>query len=197
VISFTPHSLSEIWQGIEEIGTAAGHAQQAQELAAQLARDVSTIDAAVFRANGRPRVLCLEWFDPPYVAGHWVPEMVRRAGAADCLGREGEASVQVTWRQIAEAQPEVILLMSCGYGLRRNLDVWESLPTPEHWHDLPAVKAGRVYAMDANSFFSRPGPRVAQGVALLANLLHPEIAGLPGLPAASVQHVAVAAGAAR
>jgi hypothetical protein len=101
---------------------------------------------------------------------------VRLAGGQDVLGREGEGSTRVTWQQILDARPEVIVLMSCGYDVRRNLAAWSDTTLPDGWSQLPAVAAGRVHAVDANAYFSRPGPRLAQGVALLASLFHPECA---------------------
>jgi iron complex transport system substrate-binding protein len=198
VITFTPHTLSDVWRGIVEIGAAAGHGSEAHQLAARLEREVLAVSAAVASdpSISRPRVLCLEWFDPPYVAGHWVPEMVRLAGGADALGSEGKSSVQVTWQQILNAQPEVVVLMSCGYDLRRNREAWASTLFPPGWEHLPAVRNDRVYAVDANAYFSRPGPRLAQGVALLASLLHPQIVRFDSAPGAfaAVHWQGVAAG---
>jgi iron complex transport system substrate-binding protein len=102
--------------------------------------------------------------------------MVRLAGGEDVLGREGEASARVTWEQMVEAKPDVVLLMACGYNLARNVEAWSATSVPAGWSDLPAVQSRRVFAVDANSYFSRPGPRLAAGVKLLAGLLHPQIA---------------------
>ena len=172
VVSFTPHTLADVWSGIVEIGLAAGRPQEGQALAQRLAHDVGAIASSV-GSDRRPRALCLEWFDPPYIAGHWVPEMVRLAGGQDVLGREGESSTRVTWQEILHARPDVIVLMSCGYDVQRNLAAWSETTLPEGWSELPAVADGRIYAVDANAYFSRPGPRLAQGVALLSALFHP------------------------
>jgi iron complex transport system substrate-binding protein len=185
VVAFTPRTLADVWAGIREVGEAAGRGAEAHALAAKLAKDVATIESAMADIAARPRVLCLEWFDPPYVGGHWVPEMVRLAGGCDVFGREAEPSFTVTWRQILDAQPDVVLLMSCGYGIERNLEVWRATPLPRGWSDLPAAQSGRVYAVDANAHFSRSGPRLAEGVALLALLLHPERAVAAVPPGAS------------
>jgi iron complex transport system substrate-binding protein len=174
VVTFTPHTLADVWSGIREIGEAVGCASRAQALASSLAESVSAIEHAMSEVAKRPRVLCLEWFDPPYCGGHWVPEMVRIAGGIDLFGREGEPSFPITWEQILERAPDVIVLMSCGYDLERNAAVWKTSQRPACWNALPAVEAGRVYAVDANAYFSRCGPRLADGVALLADLLHPE-----------------------
>jgi len=121
----------------------------------------------------RPRVLCLEWLEPPYVAGHWVPEMVATAGGVDVLGRAGQASFAITWEQVIAARPDVVLIMPCGYGAEKAAAEFARLAKPAGWEELPAVKAQRVYAVDANSYFSRPGPRLADGAELLVKLLHP------------------------
>ncbi len=185
VVTFAPRTLAGVWNGIRDISAAVGHATEGEVLAERLARDVAAVEHAVAGISERPRVLCLEWSDPFYVAGHWVPEMVRLAGGKDVLGCEGEPSFKVTWEEIFSAQPEVIVLMSCGYSLERNLEVFHSTHLPNGWHGLPAVRAGRVYAVDANAYFSRSGPRLAQGVALLASLFHREFAGSSLLPEAS------------
>lgn len=174
VVTFTPRSLADVWQGIREIATAAGIPAAGVKLASRLEKQSAAIHRAVREVRARPRVLCLEWFEPPYAAGHWVPEMVRLAGGQDVLGREGEPSFSVTWSQIADARPDVILLMSCGYDLQRNLDVWSATSLPPEWNDLPAVRKAQIYAVDANAYFSRSGPRLIEGLALLASLLHPE-----------------------
>ncbi len=181
VLTFTPHGIADVCEGIRQIGEAAGRASEAQALANQLAQGVASVEHSAAGATHRPGVLCLEWFDPPYVAGHWVPEMVRLAGGTDLFGREGQPSFPLGWRQILDAQPEVIVLMPCGYGLEGTLETWRSIRLPPGWDDLPAVKSGRVFAVDANAYLSRPGPRLAEGLRLLANLLHPEIA-LPSPP---------------
>jgi iron complex transport system substrate-binding protein len=174
VVTFSPRTLAGVWRGIREIAEAAGRSAEGEALAKRLENRVAEIaDAARRDANSSslPRVLCLEWFAPPFFAGHWVPEMVRLAGGCDVLGREGEPSLAVTWSQIFETRPEIIVLMPCGYGLERNLEVWRSTRLPSGWEKLPAVLAGRVYAVDGNGYFSRSGPRLAEGVALLASLL--------------------------
>jgi iron complex transport system substrate-binding protein len=173
VISFSPHSLAQVWQGIREIAEAAERASEGRALSEWLTLEVSAVRHAVAEAAPRPKVLCLEWFDPAYVAGHWVPEMVGLAGGVDVLGREGKPSFRIEWRDAIRAQPDMVVLMACGYGLERNINVWHSTKLPSGWDEVPAVKNDRVYAVDANAYFSRPGPRLSEGVALLAALLHP------------------------
>lgn len=114
VVSFSPHTLADVWKGIREIGKAAGRESEGRALAERLALEVAAV-RAMAESSPRPRVLCLEWFDPPYVAGHWVPEMVRLAGGTDVLGREGAPSFRIQWEEAIAAQPEIVMLMSCGY----------------------------------------------------------------------------------
>ena len=126
--------------------------------------------------ESRPRVLCMEWLDPVFVGGHWVPGMVEAAGGFDGLGRPGQPSFVVTWRQVEEYAPEVVVLMPCGYHLQEVVDEFRRTPLPAEWHRLPAMQAGRVYAVDASSYFNRPGPRIVDGLEVLAQVLHPDLA---------------------
>jgi iron complex transport system substrate-binding protein len=192
VVSFTPRNLAEIWGGIRQVGEAAGREQEGRALAEWLALEVATVQQAVAEMAFRPRVLCLEWFDPPYVAGHWVPEMVRLAGGVDVLGQEGMPSFSIQWQDAIAAKPDIVILMSCGYDLERNVNIWRSTELPPRWREIPAAKNGHVYAVDANAYFSRPGPRVSDGVALLATLLHPTRVGtnLAKQGGASVRRIA-------
>jgi iron complex transport system substrate-binding protein len=173
VVTFTPHCLAGVWDGIRKIGAAVGCGEFAQALADRMERRVAAVENAAADAESRPGVLCLEWFDPPYFAGHWVPEMVRLAGGRDVLGREGEPSFAGGWREVLSSLPDVVVLMACGHNLDRNCETWREVRLPGEWNELPAVKSGRVYAVDANAYFSRSGPRLADGLVLLAHLLHP------------------------
>jgi iron complex transport system substrate-binding protein len=172
VLSLTPRSLREVWDDIRRVGEATGRKAQANALASDLASRVEAVTAKASRAGSRPRALCLEWLDPYYVGGHWVPEMVCKAGGEDALGRAGEPSFRVTAEQIAESRAEVIVVMPCGYNTARASCELREMRPPDSWSDLPAVRAGRIFAVDANSYFSRPGPRLADGVELLAHLFH-------------------------
>ena len=120
-----------------------------------------------------PRVAAVEWLDPPFAVGHWVPEQVRIAGGWALLGAEGGRSVPTTWDAVREVDPEILVLMPCGFDLPRTVEEWARLPRPEGWDALKAVKAGRVFATDGSAFFSRPGPRVIDGIELLAELIDP------------------------
>lgn len=175
VLSLTPCSLGEVWDDVRRVGEATGHRAEADSLAAELEERVARIAATAARADSRPRVVCLEWLDPYYVGGHWVPEMVSKAGGEDVLGRLREPSLRVSGEQISEARPDVIVVMPCGYNLARAASELRIEALPRGSETLPAVREHRLFAVDANAYFSRPGPRLADGVALLAHLIHPEL----------------------
>jgi iron complex transport system substrate-binding protein len=175
ILALTPHALADVWDDIRRVGEATHRRREAQSLAIALEQKVAAIEARAAGARTRPRVLCLEWLDPYYVGGHWVPEMVRKAGGEDVLGRAGEPSFRVAAEEIARTKAEVILVMPCGYNVARSVAEFDFTRLPDSWRDLPAMRERRIFAVDANSYFSRPGPRLADGVALLAHLLHPEL----------------------
>jgi iron complex transport system substrate-binding protein len=177
VLTLTPHSLDDVWQDIIRVGSATGTIPDAEALAGELKTKVKVVESAVKSASHRPRVLCLEWLDPYYVGGHWVPEMVLKAGGRDVLGRAGQPSFRVSAEDIAESSADMILVMQCGYDTTRNAAGFRQVKLPQPWDQLPALREGRVFAVDANSYFSRPGPRLANGLQLLAHLIHPELCG--------------------
>jgi iron complex transport system substrate-binding protein len=179
VLTLNPHTLGDVWDDVRKVGAATGRESPAEALAIQLDEKVAAVKRAVsdLLQNGapRPRVLFLEWLDPPFCSGHWVPEMISIAGGIDVLGKVGVPSPTVTWDQISSAKPEVILIGPCGYNLERAADEFSRLALPDAWHQLPAVQQGRVFITYANSYFSRPGPRLADGVAMVASALHPNL----------------------
>ena len=181
VLSLTPHCLADVWNDIRRVGQATGRCQEAETFAATLEQKVSAIASVVAQSRARPRVLCLEWLDPFYVGGHWVPEMVAKAGGEDVLGRPGEASFRVSSEQILQSRPDVIVVMPCGYNSSRARAELSLAKISDAWGALPAVRNRRVFAVDANSYFSRPGPRLADGVALLAHIFQPELCEEPNL----------------
>jgi iron complex transport system substrate-binding protein len=175
VLSLTPRSLGEVWDDVRRVGEATGRRREADALAEGLEAKVGAIAAKAALADSRPRVLCLEWLDPYYVGGHWVPEMVSMAGGEDVLGRLREPSFRVSGEQIMEARPDVIVVMPCGYNLARAAAEFRIEMLPRGSETLPAVREWRLFAVDANAYFSRPGPRLADGIAVLAHLIHPSL----------------------
>lgn len=174
ILWLTPGNLAEIAGNIRDIGSALESRDRAE---AWIVENFGKIDGIAKRSaqcSSRPRVFCMEWFDPIYCSGHWVPEMVRIAGGVDELAREKEYSTAVDWNDVRAWAPEILILMPCGYHLEQVVEMSPRLQSLPGWRDLPAVRNSQVYAVDASSYFARPGPRVVQGTELLAHLIHPE-----------------------
>jgi iron complex transport system substrate-binding protein len=194
VLSLTPHTLRDVWNDIRRVGEATHRRRDAEALATALEQRVASIEMQGAAAEQRPRVLCLEWLDPFYVGGHWVPEMVARAGGEDVLGLAGKPSFRVTSEQIANSRADVIIVMPCGYDAERAAAEWKGFQIPAAWKELPAIRNGRIFAVDANSYFSRPGPRLADGVAILASILRPSLFQTEDLPRHGVELIAAPSG---
>ena len=178
VLTLTPHTLEDVWRDMERVADAVGEHERGAALAAELRERVAEVAARAAASNGlvRPRVVCLEWLDPFYVAGHWVPEMAAAAGGVDVLGRAGEVSVRVSAEDIAQSAADVLIVMPCGYDEERSAREFTEMNLAALWPDLPAVRSGRVYAIDGNSYTSRPGPRLTDGVDLLSACLRGDLA---------------------
>ena len=182
ILWLTPHSIEEIFGNLHELGTATGKLARAEEIIADGRARLQAVAERVSKVPRRPRVFCLEWIDPYYCCGHWVPEMVELAGGEDALGRKGKDSVRIAWKDIAAWAPEILIVSPCGFDTKRAVAQAKLLLQQPGWSDLPAVQDGRVYAVNANAYFARPGPRVVDGVELLAHLIHPEIFDWNGPP---------------
>lgn len=175
VISLDPVNLQEVLGNILTVGRATGAEPRARELVAALQARIDRIVALTSNVTSRPRVYCMEWFDPPYSAGHWVPGMAEMAGGIEALGRPEESSRAVSWDEVLAAEPEYILLMPCGYDLPETIERARQVSFPPQWRDLPAVKIGRVYAVNGSAYYNRPGPRLVDGLEIMAQILHPEL----------------------
>ena len=173
ILSLNPHSLNDILDDIQRVGAITQRDQRAGAMMRELRQRIEAIGYE--ETPYRPRVVCLEWFEPLYTAGHWVPEMVALAGGRDVLGQAGQPSARIEWQQVIDAKPEVLLLMPCGFDTRRTVREATPLRALPGWQDLPAVKTANVYALNGNAYFSRPGPRLINGLEILARLLHPPI----------------------
>jgi iron complex transport system substrate-binding protein len=171
VISLNPKTLDEIAASVETLAERLGVGDRGAQVAGEMRTEIEAVRRA---AAGRPirRIFVAEWVDPPFAAGHWLPEMVAAAGGEDILGRAGEPSYPVTWDDVRELQPELTVVAACGFDAQRGAQEVESIDVP-----VPTV------AVDANAYYSRPAPRVVEGVRQLAFLLHPEVCDDPGLPA--------------
>jgi iron complex transport system substrate-binding protein len=178
VVSLEPTSIEGIFNTITTIGAMTESEDAAVDLVEALRARLGSVERRVQkrRDNGfeSPRVVGLEWLDPPFAVGHWVPEQIRRAGGWDLLGEAGERSVETTWGAVREVDPEMLVLMPCGYDLADTVEEWATVPRPPMWHDIEAVRRGQVFAVDGSAFFSRPGPRVIDGIELLAEIFDPD-----------------------
>lgn len=183
IVALHAATLHEVLTDVERIAEALGRRDEGRALVQALRARLCAVAAGAAGAR-RPRVACLEWLDPPYVAGHWVPDMVQTAGGDDVLGVGGAPSRETTWQEVAAADPDVVILMPCGYRVENILQEWAARGRTGGGHPLPG--RGRAwFAVDAASYFSRPGPRLVDGVELLADILHPQ-AGRPLHPARAV-----------
>ena len=165
LVALNPRRLEDVWADILRLGAAVGREPRATALVAEL--EARTAHAPA----GGLRMLCLEWFDPPFLAGHWVPDMVARAGAVDAMGRAGEPGFPSTWPEILASDPEIVVLMPCGYHLDEVVAQVREFAWPPGWDQLLAVRAGNVFAVDASGQFSRHGPRLADGIETLRQIV--------------------------
>jgi iron complex transport system substrate-binding protein len=174
VIQQDPSTLGEMLEDVIRLGEATAIPHRAHELRGELEGRLATVRAAVSGASP-PRVIALEWLDPPYVGGHWIPEMISIAGGEDVAGPPGLKSPEVSWGELSGLNPDVAIAMPCGWYVDDS-----RAQALTHWEQIEALGAQRVFAVDAASTFSRPGPRLIDGVELLSHLLHPELVGPPG-----------------
>jgi len=185
VVHLEPMCLAEVFECLRLVGVAAGVPGRATEVIGRLQARVDAVVERSAAVSVRPRVVLLEWIDPPFCSGHWSPELVRLAGGIEMVGREGEPSRTTAWTEILDADPEVMVIACCGFDAertRRDLPILAGYPG---FAELSCVRSGRVYLVDGNAYFSRPGPRLVDSLEILAHALHPDIQPLPpGLPAA-------------
>jgi len=175
IISLEPGTVDEVLESIVTIGNATGKSEQAGELVASLKKRIDIIRNVSVRERDKPRVFCLEWLEPPFVAGHWVPDMVEIAGGDNGLRSKGEQSVKVEWDDILDFAPHYIFVMPCGFNIDKTINEIDAVTSNSIWHQTPASQKGNVYLVDANSYFSRPGPRIVDGIEIIARTIHPDL----------------------
>ncbi len=178
VVSLEPSSIEGILHSISTVGAMTGAESAAVRVVERLRGRLGRIERKVRQrrdaGHQAPRVVALEWFDPPFAAGHWVPEQVRRAGGWELLGQEGAKSVETTWRAVRDVDPEMLVLMACGYHVNDAKAEWARTKRPASYARLQAVRRGQVFVVDGSAYFSRPGPRVVDGIAMLAEIFDPD-----------------------
>jgi iron complex transport system substrate-binding protein len=181
-VDFSPSTLDQILASIVGLGVRLGAEGAADELTGGMRSRLQRVRSALAEVETSPRVFVSEWLDPPYAAGHWVPDMVSLAAGTEVAGMSGEPSYRMRWTDVAALEPDVVLLAPCGFDLDRTLSELVTLDLSASLLGTPARQESRVFAVDANGYFSRPGPRLVDGVELLAYLLHPEAYSDPGIP---------------
>ena len=179
VVSLEPNNIRDIFANIRTVGELAGVPSAADALVRDLTVQLDALAVLLTEVETRPRTLVLEWLEPPFAPGHWVPEQVAFAGGDASFGNASGKSRTTTAEEIRDYAPETVVLAPCGYYKEDTLRALERARLPRGWRDLPAVRSGRVWAVDATSYFSRPGPRVVEGAEILLKIIHPEIFGEP------------------
>ncbi len=173
LVTLNPRRLDDTLQDITLLGIALDQQEAGAQFAARLRDRLDRVRKMVSAASTRPRVACLEWLSPLYTAGHWIPDMVEAAGGIDALAQAGTASHRIDWDALTASAPDVIILMPCGFTIARTRTELTMITDHPQWKALPAVRRGQVYLVDALSYFSRPGPRLIDGVEQLATIFHP------------------------
>jgi iron complex transport system substrate-binding protein len=174
VVSLSPQRLGDIWEDIRQVARATGQNDAAEEVLRGLKRRLWRLEQQT-RHCARPRVACIEWLDPLIAAGNWIPELVEIAGGEYTLTSAGEHSPTMTWDALVAYQPEVVVLMPCGFTISQTQRELPTLTALPQWQDLPAVQANRVFIVDGNAYLNRPGPRIVDSTEILAELLHPDV----------------------
>lgn len=175
MLSLDPQYVGDVLEDIRRVGRATGAEPAAEAMIARMQARIDAVVEKASQATTRPRVLHLEWADPLMCGGHWVPEMVEMAGGSNCFGDKETGSFPLEWSAVVESQPEAIIMMPCGFDVKRALQDLPLLSEKEAWESLPAVRNNRVYVIDAGAYTSRSGPRLVTGLEILAEMIHPEL----------------------
>jgi iron complex transport system substrate-binding protein len=175
VVSLNPTSLEDVLHDVLTVGEVTGTSERARAAVALMRQRIDSVRQLAAQASTRPRVFCLEWMDPLFISGHWIPEMVEIAGGTDGIGNHGTPSSRITWDRVRAYEPEVVILMPCGADVPKTLSELNYVRALPGWNALPAVCHSRVYAVNASAYFSRSGPRLVDGLELLAQIIQPEL----------------------
>ncbi len=175
LVALEPNALADVWSDIRRVADACGVAERGDEVVEDLQGQMQRISERARAAKHRPRVACIEWHEPLMAAGNWVPELVEMAGGVNLFGDAGLHSPWMTWQQLVDADPDVIISMPCGFDLDRTCAEMYWLTDRPEWRKLRAVQTGQVYLADGNQYFNRPGPRLVESLQILAEILQPEM----------------------
>ena len=174
IVSLNPESLADIWRDFGNVAVSLGVADRGDDLVRSLKERMAAIAARAAALPARPRVACIEWIDPLMAGGNWMPELVTMAGGHNLFGEPGKHSPWLSWDAVVAADPDVIVILPCGFGMARARAEMPPLTDRQEWPDLRAVRNGRVCIADGHHFFNRPGPRIAESLEILAEMLHPD-----------------------
>ena len=174
IVSLEPNALTDVWTDIKNVANAFGAPERGERLVAELQTRMKAVAAQAEKLDHRPSIVCIEWIDPLMAAGNWIPELVAKAAGENVFGEAGQPSPWLTWETLCQADPDVILIMPCGYHIQESRQNMSALTGRMEWPTLSAVRMDRVYIADGNHYFNRPGPRLAESLEILAELLHPD-----------------------
>lgn len=180
IVSLEPNNLENVLDNILLVGRLTDRRTEAESLVSSLRQRIDRVKNRSRQAHYRPRVFFMEWLQPPWVGGHWIPEMVEYTGGVEGLGNPGKPSMRIEWQRVLDYRPEVLVLSPCGFDVERILEELHILSKYPGWHLLPAFVNGRIFAVNASAYFSRPGPRLVDGLEILAHIVHPEL--FPKIP---------------
>jgi iron complex transport system substrate-binding protein len=175
IVSLAPEALADIFTDIARVAEALGVAERGTELIERLRARMAQIASRAERVEARPTVACIEWINPLMAAGNWMPELVDMAGGRSVVGKPGEHAPWLRWEELLELDPQVIVVLPCGFDIERTRREMPALSGRPEWDSLRAVAGGRVYLADGNQFFNRPGPRVVEALEIMAEMLHPQV----------------------
>ncbi|MBO0721575.1 MAG: cobalamin-binding protein [Blastocatellia bacterium] len=178
IVSLEPNALADVWSDIHRVAAALGVMDRGERVTAALRRRMEAIAARTRLLDSRPTVACIEWIEPLMAAGNWMPELVEMAGGIDLFGQAGKHSTRsmlLMWEELVKNDPAIIFISPCGFDIARTLEETHLLSARPEWKSLKAVRDGRVFVADGNKYFNRPGPRLAESLEILAELLHPEL----------------------
>jgi iron complex transport system substrate-binding protein len=175
IISLEPYALCDLWSGIRHVAHECEQAEAGEELIAALQEGINTIEKRASPAETYPRVAAVEWLSPLMAAGNWVPELIEKAGGKNLFGTAGQHSPYMTWEQLVDADPDVIIALPCDFNLERTRSEMIHLQAQREWNSLTAIRTGQVFLCDGNQYMNRPGPRLVESLQIFAEILHSEL----------------------
>ena len=175
VVSLQPDGLNEVWQDMGLVAFSLGIEAKGAELVESLSQQMDEISSRAQATPQRPRVACVEWLEPLMAAGNWMPELVEMAGGESLLGESGKHSSWMSWEELSQSDPDIVVVLPCGFDMKRTQEEMHWLTDRSEWNSLKAVQKGRVYVTDGHQYFNRPGPRLVESLQILAEVIHPEV----------------------